>query len=155
MINSQNDIIKNAIVQLFPSGDEKIEISSLKQLKVPTYIWLSEDGDGVKTNKLPQINVLKWEEFCIIVKQANNNGGKIYRGDVLARSGERLGDKLNENHIDGLVPLVCLGQQYGETVLSRSTYFSGVLEKAGIATIHKSEGLGSYITINEKYRDIK
>ena len=68
MINSQNDIIKNAIMQLFPSGDEKIEINSLKQLKVPTYIWLSEDGDGVKTNKLPQINVLKWEEFCIIVK---------------------------------------------------------------------------------------
>ena len=155
MINSQNDIIKNAIMQLFPNGDEKIEINSLKQLKVPTYIWLSEDGDGVKTNKLPQINVLKWEEFCIIVEQANNNGGKIYRGDVLARSGERLGDKLNKNHIDGLVPLVCLGQQYGETVLSRSTYFSGALEKAGIATIHKSEGQGSYITINEKYRDIK
>lgn len=155
MINKQNNTIKNAITQLFPNGDEKIEIDSLKKLKVPTHIWLSEDGDGVKTNKLPQTNVLKREEFCVILKQANSNSGKIYRGDALARSGARLGDKLNENYIDGLVPLVCLGQQYGETVLSRSTYFSGVLEKAGIATIHKSEGQDSYITINEKYRDIK
>ena len=155
MENNQIDIVKDAILDLFPKGDEKIEIGSLKQLKVPTYFWLSEDGDGVKTNKLPQTNVLKWEEFVVILKQANNNGGKIYRGDVLARSGARLGDRLNEKHIDGLVPLCCLGQNYGETVLSRSTYFSGVLEKAGIATIHRSDGQGSFITINGKYRDIK
>ena len=37
----------------------------------------------------------------------------------------------------------------------RSTYFSGVLEKAGIATIHRNNGQGSFITINEKYRNIK
>ena len=48
-----------------------------------------------------------------------------------------------------------MGKNYGETVLSRSTYFSGVLEKAGIATIHRSDGQGSFITIKEKYRDIK
>ena len=33
MINKQNNTIKNAITQLFPNGDEKIEIDSLKKLK--------------------------------------------------------------------------------------------------------------------------
>ena len=151
----QKNIIKNAILDLFTGGKTKIETSSFKQLKTPTYFWLAEDGKGIKTNKLPQTNVLTWEEFYVIVVQANNLGGKIYRGDVLARNGERLGIKLNQNCIDGLVPLVCLGQKEGDSVLSRSTYFSGVLEKAGIATIHKSEGQGSFITINGKYKSIK
>ena len=155
MYNEQDSIIINAIKSLFPKGNEIIVLNSLKKVEVPTKIWLSENGDGVKTNKLPQTNVLKWEEFCVIVRRANENGGKIYRGDVLARSGARLGDGLNIGCIDGLVPLVCLGQKEGETVLSRSTYFSGTLEKAGIATIHRSQGQGSFITINDAYRNMK
>ena len=42
----------------------------------------------------------------------------------------------------------------GTKITRRSTYYSGILAWAGIVTIHKSEGKGSYITVNPKYRNI-
>ena len=128
--------------------------NSLRPLKRPTCFWLSPDGSGIKTNKLPESQTLKWEAFEEIVKKANSLGGAMYRGDVIARSGGRLGEDLTEDIIDGFVPLRLEGANYGETVLSRSTYFSGILEWAGIVTIHKSTGNGSYITVNKEYRNI-
>ena len=65
-----------------------------------------------------------------------------------------LGEELTEDMIDGFIPLNFEGANYGETVLSRSTYYSGILEWAGIVTIHKSTGKGSYITVNQEYRNI-
>ena len=56
--------------------------------------------------------------------------------------------------IDGFVPLTYEGANYGDTALSRSTYFSGILAWAGIVTIHKSTEDGSFITVNKEYRNI-
>ena len=134
-------------------GSNKIELrTSLRKLKKPTYFWASADGSGIQTNKLPSSSILKWEIFEGIVKKANTLGGKMYRGDSIARNGGRLGEELTENMIDGFVPLAYEGASYGDSALSRSTYFSGILAWAGIVTIHKSRGNGSYITVNKEYR---
>ena len=136
-------------------GSDKIQLlNSLRPLKRPTYFWLASDGSGIKTNKLPEYCTLKREIFEAIVKKANSLGGIMYRGDVITRNGGRLGEELTEDMIDGFIPLNFEGANYGETVLSRSTYYSGVLEWAGIVTIHKSTGKGSYITVNKEYRSI-
>ncbi|MBP3606094.1 MAG: hypothetical protein J6J66_05810 [Clostridia bacterium] len=136
-------------------GKNKIELrSSLRRLKEPTYFWAAEDGSGLKTNKLPESQTLRWEIFEGIVKKANSLGGKMYRGDSIARSGGKLGEALTEDMIDGFVPLTYEGANYGDTALSRSTYFSGILAWAGIVTIHKSTGDGSFITVNKEYRNI-
>ena len=146
------DILKKKIEKY---GPNKIELhTSLRKLKVPTYFWKAPDGSGIKTNKLPLSNTLKWEVFEGIVKKANSLGGKMYRGDSVARSGGKLGEELTEDMIDGFVPLIFEGANYGDTTLSRSTYFSGILAWAGIVTIHKSSGDGSYITVNKEYRNI-
>ena len=156
MLRSTNDSVANVIKKKIKRhGDGKIQLTnSLRPLKYPTYIWLSPDGKGIKTNKLPESQTLTWEMFEEIVKKANSLGGTMYRGDSIARSGGRLGEDLTEEMIEGFVPLRLEGANYGETVLSRSTYFSGVLEWAGIVTIHKSNGHGSYITVNPEYRNI-
>ena len=78
----------------------------------------------------------------------------MYQGDTITRNGGRLGEELTEDMIGGFIPLNFEGANYGETVLSRSTYFSGILEWVGIVTIHKSTGKGSYITVNKEYRSI-
>ena len=136
-------------------GSNHIQLChSLRPLKRPTFFWVAHDGSGIKVNKLPASQTLKWKMFEGIVKKANSLGGQMYRGDSIARSGGRLGEDLTEDMIDGFIPLQFEGADYGDTVLSRSTYFSGILEWAGIVTIHKSTGSGSYITVNKEYRDI-
>ncbi len=136
-------------------GPNKIELrDSLRKLKTPTYFWAAPDGSGIKTNKLPASHTLRWEIFEGIVKKANALGGKMYRGDSVARNGGKLGETLTENMIDGFVPLHFEGANYGDTALSRSTYFSGILAWANIVTIHKSTGNGSYITVNKEYSHI-
>ena len=153
MNNKKDFIVKKAIMDLFQNGIIEIEITSLKKLKEPTYFWLSENGDGIKVNKL-KYDTLKWEEFNEIVKVANGFDGVIYRGDIKAQDGKKVGKEINANCIEGVVAYM-RNIKKGKSTTRRSTYYSGVLEKAGIATIHKSNGQGSYITINEKYRDIK
>ena len=146
------DVLKKKINMY---GPNKIQLhTSLRKIKTPTYFWAAEDGSGIKTNKLPLTHTLRWEIFEGIVKKANTLGGKMYRGDSIARSGGKLGEELTEDMIDGYVPLYFEGANYGDTALSRSTYFSGILAWAGIVTIHKSTGKGSFITVNKEYRSI-
>lgn len=146
------DILKQKIEKY---GSNKIELhTSLRKLKKPTYFWVAPDGSGIQTNKLPAMNVLRWEIFEGIVKKANALGGRMLRGDSIARAGGKLGEELTEDMIDGFVPLCFEGANYGDTALSRSTYFSGILAWAGIVTIHKSIGEGSFITVNKEYRNI-
>ena len=149
------DVVKDLKKRIEKYGPNKIQLqNSLRRMKVPTYFWVAPDGSGIKTNKLPEAHTLRWEVFEGIVKKANSLGGKMYRGDTIARSGGRLGEDLTEDMIDGFVPLIFEGANYGDTALSRSTYFSGILAWAGIVTIHKSTGDGSYITVNQEYRHI-
>ena len=146
------DVIKDKIERC---GLSRIELhNSLRPLKSPTYFWLSPDRSGIKTNKLPESQTLKWEMFEGIVKKANSLGGTMYRGDSIARSGGKLGEDLTEEMIDGFIPLQYEGASRGDSVLSRSTYFSCILEWAGVVTIHKSTGRGSYITVNKEYLNI-
>ena len=153
MVIKHNFIVQKTIMDLFKNGITEIEMNSLKQMKEPTYFWLSEYGDGIKVNKLKH-DTLKWEEFEEIVKVANKLGGKIYRGDVIAQDGDKVGNRIKEDCIEGVVAYM-RNIENGKSITRRSTYFSGVLEKAGIATVHRSDGQGSFIAINEKYRNIK
>ncbi len=121
--------------------------------KDPVLFWLSPTGDGFETDKLPNY-VLEWGHFDGIIKKANQLGGKMYRGDVIARSGGRLGEELSFDTIEGFIADEYLYAIQGSTVTRRSTYYSGILAWAGIVTVHRSQGQGSYITVNPKYRNI-
>lgn len=155
LFTSQPSVIAILKKKIKEYGSGQIQLcNSLRALKKPTYFWIAPDGSGIKTNKLPENHTLKWEMFEEIVKKANSLGGQMYRGDSIARSGGRIGIDLTEEMIDGFIPIRFEGANYGDTVLSRSTYFSGILEWAGIVTIHKSTGKGSYITVNKEYRKV-
>ena len=154
-IKSKPSVVKILKQKVEKYGPNKIQLcTSLRKLKTPTYFWAAADGSGIQTNKLPANHTMRWEIFEEIVKKANSLGGRMYRGDSIARRGGKLGEDLTEDMIDGFVPLNFEGANYGDTVLSRSTYFSGILAWAGIVTIHKSTGEGSYITVNKEYRNI-
>ena len=119
----------------------------------PIDFWASPTGMGIETDKLPNY-ILKWEHFDEIVKKANALGGKMYRGDVLARSGGKLGEDISYDCMEGFIASKLLYILDGTIITRRSTYYSGVLAWAGIITIHKSQGEGSFITVNTQYRNV-
>ena len=111
---------------------------------------------GIKTDKLPN-QILEWGHFDRIIKKANSLGGKMYRGDQLAQHpGNALGYEIPHDCIEGFVASELLGVEDGKSITRCSTYYSGVLEWAGIATRHPAVRCvePSFITVNEKYRDI-
>ena len=115
--------------------------------------WFSETGIGIETDKLSGY-ILQWEHFDEIVRKANSMGGKMYRGDVLAQYGAKLGKELPYDCMEGFIARELLYTEDGASVTRRSTYYSGVLAWAGIVTIHRSQGKGSFITVNSNYRNI-
>ena len=141
-----SDIIKE---KLKASDDEEL-MPTLKGSPIP--FWVSPTGMGLETDKLPDY-VMEWEHFDEIVKKANELGGKMYRGDVLAMSGAKLGEELPFDCMEGFIASELLYLADGAKITRRSTYYSGILAWAGIATVHKSQGNGSFITINPKYRN--
>ena len=145
MKNMVSEIIKR---KLMSCGDEAM-MPSLRGNPIP--FWVSPTGMGIETDKLPNY-ILEWEHFDEIVSQANSLGGKMYRGDVLAQNGAKLGEDLPYDTMEGFIASDLLYQLDGETVTRRSTYYSGILAWAGIVTIHKSQGQGSFITVNPQYR---
>ena len=118
----------------------------------PIDFWTSPTGMGIETDKLPNY-ILKWEHFDEIVKKANALGGKMYRGDDIAMKGGKLGEDISYDCMEGFIASELLFMEDGISVTRRSTYYSGVLAWAGILTIHRSQGNGSFITINPKYRN--
>ena len=117
---------------------------------------LSSTGKGIETDKLPNY-VLEWNHFDEIVKKANSLGGIMYRGDnVVQQSGSKLGYEISYDCMEGFIAGELLGTEEGSSVTRRSTYYSGILAWAGIVSLHKSQrqGQGSFITVNEKYRNI-
>lgn len=119
----------------------------------PVGFWASLTGQGFETDKLPNF-ILEWEDFDIIIKKANKLGGKMYRGDALAQLGGTLGETIPYDCMEGVIADSILGIEKGKTITRRSTYYSGILAWAGIVTIHKSQGQGSFIIVNEEYRKI-
>ena len=115
-------------------------------------IWISSTGKGIETSKLPNY-ILEWEHFDEIVKEANWLGGRMYRGDAQAQGGKRLGEGIPYDSMEGFIASELLYEQKGVSVTRRSTYYSGILAWAGIVALHRSQGKGSFITVNAMYRD--
>ncbi|MBD5131491.1 MAG: DUF2089 domain-containing protein [Clostridiales bacterium] len=117
----------------------------------PVPFWLSPTKGGLESKGLRGV-VLEWRIFDAIVKKAVSLGGKMYRGDSAAHSGAVIGsDELPLDTIDGFISTEFYGAHVGDTTLRRSTYFSGILDWAGIAVNHRSQGRGGFITINPEY----
>lgn len=119
----------------------------------PIAFWTSATGVGIEIDKLPGY-ILQWEHFDEIVKKAISLGGKMYRGDALAQKGEKLGEQISYDCMEGFIASELLHIESGTSVTRRSTYYSGILAWAGIITIHRSQGNGSFITVNSKYRNM-
>lgn len=116
----------------------------------PVPFWLSSTQKGFESAGLKGF-IFEWEVFDAIVKKAISLGGKMYRGDVAAQSGAKIGsDDLPITTIDGYISTEFYGAKIGNSTLRRSTYFSGILAWAGIAKVHRSQGNGSFITINNE-----
>ena len=133
------------------SRAEDLTFLSLKKMRSPAVFALAPGGEGVCVPQLKGF-VLEWEHFQKIVEKANRLGGIMYRADALAMNCERLGEKISRDSMEGFIAAELLGAKDGSTVTRRSTYYSGILAWAGVVTLHKSEGAGSYITVNEPFR---
>lgn len=118
---------------------------------LPIYFWMSPTGNGLEVEQLNDY-VLTWDEFAEIVVKANELGGKMYRGDALAQGGGKLGYDIPYECMEGFIAKELLHTADGTSVTRRSTYYAGILAWAGIVTIHKSQGNGSFITVNSEYR---
>ena len=117
----------------------------------PVPFWISSTKGGLESKGLRGV-VLEWRIFDAIVKKAISLGGKIYRGDSAAQSGATIGsDDLPLDTIDGFISTEFYGARIGDTTLRRSTYYSGILDWAGIAVNHRSQGRGGFITINHEF----
>lgn len=119
----------------------------------PIAFWISLTNMGLETEKLPNY-VLEWEHFDAIIKKANSLGGKMYRGDALPQKGEKLGEEISYDCMEGFIASELLYIADGKSITRRSTYYSGILAWAGIVTLHKSQGKGSYITVNNAFRNV-
>ena len=137
---------------------EKLKANNGKALMptlrgAPIAFWVSPTGMGIETDKLSGY-ILEWKHFDEIIKKANLLGGKMYRGDVMAMNGGKLGEEISYDSMEGFIAGELLYILDGTKITRRSTYYSGILAWAGIVTIHRSQGRGSYITVNPKYRHI-
>ena len=142
--------IKNKIHENINSG---LYIKSLRPLTNNTFT-VSPDETGVQVQQLGKY-ILKWEHFDAIVKKANELGGIMYRGDALSQNkGIELGTDIPHNYMEGFIAHELLGIADKKSITRRSTYYSGILAWAGIVELHESQGKGSYITVNAKYRNI-
>ena len=141
-----SDIIKEKL-SLY---DEEALMPVLKGALIP--FWANPTYTGIETEKLPNY-VLQWEHFDAIISKANALGGKMYRGDALAQKGEKLGEEISHDCMEGFIASELLHIEDGSSITRRSTYYSGVLAWTGIITLHKTQGKGSFITVNSNYRD--
>ena len=151
MLLKKESQISNIIKDKLTAVDGQALMPTLKG--APIAFWVSPTGMGIETDKLPGY-ILEWEHFDEIVKKANALGGTMYRGDHLPQLGARLGEEISYDTMEGFIASNLLYILDGIKITRRSTYYSGILAWAGIATLHRSQGNGSYITINTKYRNI-
>ena len=143
--------ISNIIKEKLKASNGKALMPTLRG--APIAFWISSTGMGIETDKLPSY-ILEWEHFDQIVKKANILGGKMYRADIIAMNSGKLGEEISHDSMEGFIASELLYILDGTKITRRSTYYSGVLAWAGIITIHRSQGNGSYITVNTKYRNI-
>lgn len=152
MFLKKENLISNIVKEKLLSCGNKALMPTLKGN--PIAFWASPTGMGIETDKLPGY-ILIWEHFDEIIKKANTLGGTMYRGDHLPQLGALLGEEISHDTMEGFIASELLYIVDGTKITRRSTYYSGILAWAGIVTIHKSQGNGSFITVNASYRDIK
>ena len=118
----------------------------------PIHFWLSASGEGFEVRQLKNC-VMTWSELSVIVKEAISRGGKMYRGDrYIQTKGIKLGSpELPIDSVEGIIANKFYGAKIGEAVTRRSTYYTVILAWAKIITIHRSQGNGSFITVNQEY----
>lgn len=143
--------ISNIIKQKLLANDNEALMPTLRG--EPINFWASLTGMGIETDKLPDF-ILQWEHFDKIIEKANLLSGKMYRGDALVMNGGKLGEEIPYDCMEGFIASELLHTEEGMSITRRSTYYSGVLAWAGIVTVHRSQGHGSFITVNAKYRNI-
>ena len=144
------EVLKNKIIENINNG---LYMKSLRSLKNASFS-VAPNGQGLQVEQLGDF-ILEWEHFEKIVKKANALGGKMYRGDELPQiSGFKLGEEISCDCMEGFIASELLYMENGTSVTRRSTYYSGILAWAGIVTLHKSQGKGSYITVNSQYCNI-
>ena len=120
----------------------------------PVPFWLSSSQAGFESAGLKGF-IFEWKVFDGIVKKAISLGGKMFRGDVAAQNGAKIGSEdLPVTTIDGYISTEFYGSKIGSSTMRRSTYFSGILAWAGIVTVHRSQGNGSFITVNSEFMNI-
>ena len=151
MLLKKESQISNIIKDKLTAVDGQALMPTLKG--APIAFWVSPTGMGIETDKLPGY-ILEWEHFDEIVKKANALGGTMYRGDHLPQLGARLGEEISYDTMEGFIASNLLYILDGTKITRRSTYYSGILAWAGMVSIHRSQGRGSYITVNPKYRNI-
>ena len=151
MFSKKECRISNIIKEKLKANNGKALMPTLRG--APIAFWVSPTGMGIETNKLSGY-ILEWEHFDEIVKKANALGGTMYRGDHLPQLGARLGEEISYDTMEGFIASKLLYILDGTKITRRSTYYSGILAWAGMVTIHRSQGRGSYITVNPKYRHI-
>lgn len=152
MKRTESKVIKILKGKVYENINSGLYIESLKSLTSNTFT-VAADGTGLQVRQLGKF-ILKWEHFDAIVKKANELGGKMYRGDVIARSGGKLGVEISYDCMEGFIAGELLYGEEGKSVTRRSTYYSGILAWAGIVMLNDSDGIGSYITVNTSFRDI-
>ncbi len=143
------EFLKNKI---FSSSPEDLQMKSLRTLNSCTFS-VDEEGTGLQVEQLKHYT-LEWNHFQKIVEKANRLGGMMYRGDNLPQKSNKLGNEISHDCMEGFIAGELLYQKDGTSVTRRSTYYSGILAWAGIVTLHKDEGNGSYITVNQEFRNI-
>lgn len=149
--NQTNNKVVKRLQEKIEEGNGKGYISSLKGDDIP--FWLADDQTGFYVKQLKNV-IFTFEMLDDVVRKANKLGGKMYRGDTAAQSGAKLGsEKLSLDTIDGYIASKYFGTKENESVLRRSTYIAGILDWAGIATNHRSDGVGGYIVISPLFRE--
>lgn len=130
--------------------------ATVKMLNSKTMeIKIAENGEGVENSNYKQL-ICRWDEFNEIIKKANELGGKMYHGSFDARSGKKLGEGLSEDRLDGFIAENFFNAQKGKSITMRAPYYAAILDWAGIVKNCRSKrgGLGSYIEVNESFRNV-
>ena len=149
-----NGAVVNALKRkIQASRAEELTMVSLKKMRSPATFTLAPTGEGLCVSQLKGY-VLEWEHFQRIVEKATHLGGIMYRADEAAMNGGKLGAEISRDTMEGFIAAELLGAKDGSAVTRRSTYYSGILAWAGIVSLHKSEGAGSYIAVSEAFRYI-
>lgn len=150
---NESKVINTLKNKIFENINNGLYMKSLNPLKYSTFT-IAPDGTGLRVQQLGDFTLI-WIHFHKIIKKANELGGKMYRGDELPQvSGFKLGKEIPYDCMEGFIASELLYTEAGSSITRRSTYYSGILAWAGIITIHRSQGNGSFITVNDEYRDI-